>query len=812
MPSSVPDSSSHWKRVLLPGGISASTVVRAVPSSNVLPLPSRIVPPPSQLLTVPSWGPRFVHYVHSPRRSINQFLSIEMLTDIFLYAVEAYQMTPYQLVAVCRRWRNVINGMSHLWSTLRIGTYTQIENIDIWLDRSRQGLLTVKIDPRRDIENCSDDKPYTGLQHAFGSVDRWQNLVITSSPTPEAFGDAVDFRTVKPFERLTSLELGQRCQDSATLTHLLDHISKTAIILSDMSLCSPCAIASFLQPPRGVVLSMITTLVIDGKGISEPISILPFLGNLQIFEATSLPILPYETDTSLPFLSTLRQLKLRGVRLQWMAGREFKCLEDCTIIHALGQEEIQLGINMPGCKTLTYQGHPISTLQYFHTPQAKELVLHTHDTKRKRVQWHLDLFRLDGKLSQLHTLHLTLSCSEGALTSALEHMEHLQELVLSIAYPSSSLESFLMLLAAEPSSQDWPKWDYVYDDHKGWMDWCSSQTWYTDMLPSLRSLCIQSAKGFSQSQCLENCPIFRYLAWTRAQRSPPLEHLKVWEGRGTSDDIVMEYISTSYLDKHLGISTQGFDQKIIRGIFTQKLLEVASSPLFDKFHSTLLFRQLQVLVLHCHGCDEVDILPHLEQIKKLTVHNSTIPAYSPDIHLPLAHTLQYLKLEHSSCPWMSGRVFKALKRINIHYCPAGGRKDPQLDIPACTKLGWFEQVTAPSFSCVNLQRFSWSNWEISDMVNLRSLFEFLPNCPCLQHFDCCIPYESDSVIWFLFCHAWEQGVWKVIRTVDMELWGLSGDAVQNLIQKYEHDQQLMKWWKVFTVSCFKERAAFEASM
>ena len=481
-----------------------------------------------------------MHYVRTPRRSINQYLSIEVLTDIFLCAVEAYQMTPYQLVAVCRRWRNVINGMSHLWSTLRLGTYTEIENIDIWLDRSRQGPLTVKIDPQRDIESRSNDKPYAGVQYALRSIDRWQSLVIASSPTPESFGEAVNFQAAKPFKHLVSLDLGHRCKDSATLSHLLDHVSKTATILSNMSICSPCAIALFLQPHMSLVLSMITTLVIDGESISEPVSILPLLGNLQVFDATNLPLPTYDTSTNLPFLSTLKQLKLRGVSIQWMAGREFQCLEDCTAIHVLGQELIQLRIDLPRCRTLAYQGYPISTLQQFHTPQVKKMVLDTHDTKRKRVQQHLDLFRLDGKLSQLHTLHLTLSCSEGALTNALQDMEHLQELILSIAYPSSSLEHFLMLLAAEPSSEDWPEWPhYDFEFHNEWMHWCSSQTWNTNMLPSLRSLCIQSPKGFSESQCLENCPIFRYLAWTRAHMTPPLEHLKVWEDRGTLHDIVV---------------------------------------------------------------------------------------------------------------------------------------------------------------------------------------------------------------------------------------------------------------------------------
>ena len=739
-----------------------------------------------------------------------------MLTNIFLYAVEAYQMTPYQLVAVCRRWRNVINGMSHLWSTLRLGTYTEIENIDIWLDRSGQALLTIKIDPRRDIEIRSDDKPYAGLQHALSSVDRWQNLVVASSPTPEAFGEAVDFRTAKPFERLTSLELGQRCQDSATLTPLLDHISKTAILLSDISLRSPCVIASFLQPPMSLVLSMITTLVIDGKGISEPISILPLLGNLQVFEATHLPILPYDTDTSLPFLSTLRQLKLRGVPIQWMAGREFKCLEDCAIIHALGQERIQLGINMPCCKTLAYQGHPIGTLHHFHTPLAKKLVLNTHDTKRNRVQQHLDLFRIDGKLSHIHTLHLTLWCSEGALANALGCMELLKELILSIAYPSSSWETFLMSLAAEPSSEDWPQWRDA-ESVAEWEQWCASQSWYTDLLPSLMSLCIQCPKGFSQSECLENCPVLRYLAWTRAHMTPPLEHLKVWEGRGTSDDIMVNYISIGYLDKHLGVSRESDDMSIIRGMLTQEMvIEGSSTLLFDKLHSTLLFRQLQLLYLECHQ-GEIDILLHLEQIKILTFHSAGITSYSLDIDLPLVHTLQDLTLWYSSCSWMFGRVFLALETVDfLGYLDdaLSGSNGPQVDMPACRELRWQDQVAAPPFSCVNLQIFSWSNekgW-VDEEVNLRSLFDFLPNCPCLQHLDCFLQNESDSLIQFVFCDAWEQGVWKDIRTVEVELWGMYSDTVQNLIQKYEHEQQLMKWWKEFTVSSIEGNAVFEASM
>ena len=767
----------------------------------MLPLPSRNVPAPSQLLTVPSWGPRFMHYVHPPRRSINQFLSIEMLSDIFLYAVEAYQMTPYQLVAVCRRWRNIINGMSHLWSTLRLGTYTEIENIDIWLDRSRNGPLTVKIDPQRDMGRQSNDQPYAGLQYALRSIYRWQSLVIASSLTHETFGEAVDFQTAKPFEHLTSIELGQRCQDSSTLTRLLNHVSETAIILSDMSLLSPCAITFFLQPSGSLVLNSLTTLVIDGKGISEPVSILPLLGNLQTFEATDLPLPNYDTNTSLPFLSTLRQLKLRAVPIQWMAGREFKCLEGCTIIHALGQEQIQSGIKLPCCMTLVYHGHPISTLQHFHTPQAKKMVLNTHDTRRQRVQQHLDRFRVDGKLSQLCDFHLTLWCSEKALTNALEYMGLLQNLDLSIAYPSSSWETFLKSLAAEPSSKDWPK-GLSDASHWQWKQWCSSQTWHTNLLPSLKSLCIQSPKGFSQSQCLKNCPILRHLAWTRAQMTLPLEHLKVWDGRWALDDLLVDYISIDYLDKHLGVSRQSYDHMIIRGMVTQKLvIDDASTLLFNKLHATVLFRQLQVLILKSVRCD-TNILSHLEQIKELVVYYGTINSNSVEIDLPLVHTLQTLDLYSSPCSWIFGRVFKALRKI-IFLAQEdesfSGCNGPQVYMPACTELEWKDELTVlPFILCANLQTFYWEM--TSDCkVDLKSLQDFLLNCPHLQQFHCDIVYEHDYVIQFVFSDAWEQGVWKDIRSAKVEIWG-PGDAMKTWFQNYEHKQHYEKWWKDFTVS------------
>jgi hypothetical protein len=510
MPSSLPvPSPSYWERALHPAD---HGVVSASPSSNALAIPSRIASGPRLLLTDVNWGPRFKHYVHAPRPSINNWLSIEILSDIFLYAVEASLMTPYQLVAVCRRWRNVINSMTHLWSTLRLGTWTEIELVHLWLERSRDGPLTVKIDPQKDMRKPSSDSAYAGLQYALRSMGRWQDLVVASTPIPKAFGRSIDIQTTMPLVHLTSLELGERCLNSVTLTDLLDHISKTAVLLSYMSLHSPYAIFSFLQPQRHHILNSVTTLIIDGTGISQPVSILPQLVCLQTLDASHLPLPTYDAATILPFLSTLKQLRLRAVPIQWMVGRQFKCLEDCTIIHAMGQRRIQHQIDLPCCRTLTYEGHPISTLQYFHAPKVHHIALNSYDTRGKRVQRRLDrLCRSDGQFSQVHTLHLTLWCSEEGLIDMLKYMVPLQELMVSIAYPTS-WEHFLKSLSAEPSTTDSPDLHNYGTDLKDWDTWHSSQIWHVNVLPSLKSLGIKSPKGLSQSECLENCPLFRLVA------------------------------------------------------------------------------------------------------------------------------------------------------------------------------------------------------------------------------------------------------------------------------------------------------------
>jgi hypothetical protein len=170
----------------------------------------------------------------------------------------------------------------------------------------------------------------------------------------------------------------------------------------------------------------------------------------------------YEPNTNLPLLSTLRKLQLRACSIQWMAGRHFPCLEECAILlprhwATIQQHEVQF----PSCKKLTYHGHPMTAAQYFRVPEMRAMELRSHDCNEQRVYQHLrHLCRVDGRISKLTTLHLTFQCSEQVLIKVLKYLVPLQELVLSIAHPSPSWQSFLESLAAKPSTNDWPVWAY----------------------------------------------------------------------------------------------------------------------------------------------------------------------------------------------------------------------------------------------------------------------------------------------------------------------------------------------------------------
>ena len=482
---------------------------------------------------------------------------------------------------------------------------------------------------------------------------------------------------------------------------------------------------------------------------------------------------------------------------------------------------------MPSCKKLAYHGYPMTTAQYFDVPEMREMDLRSHDFNDQRVYQHLlHLCRVNGRIPNLTTLHLTLQCSEQALMEVLKYFIPLQELALSITHPSPSFQTFLESLVAYPSTDESPEWSSSMEDHEGWEQWCSSQTWHANVLPHLKFLRIQCPKGFSQSARLDNFPLFRVIGWTRAHLTPPLEHLKVWEGRGGMDDIAVDYTSTRYLDEYIPKSGEECDAKIVVAILSRSLvITPLESPLIS-LHSTVLFRQLRHLEISCKCNHEILILPYLEQIERLKIWHGSISEYSLNLDLPLTHTLQWLALNRSTFSWMFGRTFKALRKFKIDELPnksenLSRHEGLQVDLPACTTLRlMFCSMDYHRFlSCSNVQNLRWHPTSFQttfDLATFNSFHDFLFKLSCLQNLDIWVSQGLgiDSLIDFVFCGASEHGVWRDIGSVKVIIdFSSSSEASHLFDQTVGHQPRYERWWKSFTVTkIFVKTVRITASM
>jgi len=583
---------------------------------------------------------------------INTYLPMELMREIFLYSIESNQRKSGQLASVCRYWRSVITTLSHLWSTLRVGTWTETEQVVTWLQRAYP--KKVIIDPQRDSQTPSEAPMFAALQRSLTSTGQWNELTISSFP-PENLAIQLGVQVASPMKVLKVLHVKAGCIDSPSFARLLDLVP-TEAPLCEMRLRPSFVSTHFLQPHWFPVLQNLTVLIVNGRDIHEPFELLPTFTQLQTFEADHLHLPIYEPNTNLPLLCTLRKLQLRACSIQWIAGRQFPFLEECAILLPRHWEKVQQHkVQLPSCKKLAYHGYPMTTAQYFDVPEMRAMDLRSHDCNERRVCQHLrHLFRVNGRISNLTTLHLTFQCSEQVLIKVLKYLIPLQKLSLSITHPSPSFENFLESLAAKPSTNKWPGWQSWSDYSDGWRQRCSSRIWYAKVLPRLRYLEIRCPKGFSQSERFDNFPLLRAIGWTRAYLTPRLKHLKVWEGRGSIDDIAVDYTSTDYLDKHLGISSREIDAAVVKAIVTRRLaIAFPDIPLLA-LSSTTLFKQLRHLELTFEPNHRIPILPYLEQTERLEICGGIIPEHSLNLGLSLTHTLQWLTLRRSTSFWMLG--------------------------------------------------------------------------------------------------------------------------------------------------------------
>jgi len=186
---------------------------------------------------------RMLRFLRSGK-TINTYLPMEIMREIFLYCIESNEMKSGQLASVCRYWRSGITTMSHLWSTLRVGTWTETAQVVTWLQRAYpKGVI---IDPQGDTQSPSEAPMFAALQSSLTSTGQWNELTISSFP-PENLASQLGVQVASPMNLLKVLHVEAGCVHSPSFAHLLNLVP-TEAPLCEMRLHSPFASTHFLQP------------------------------------------------------------------------------------------------------------------------------------------------------------------------------------------------------------------------------------------------------------------------------------------------------------------------------------------------------------------------------------------------------------------------------------------------------------------------------------------------------------------------------------------------------------------------------------
>ena len=380
-----------------------------------------------------------------------QRLPVEILAEIFLLSRDCHLRPPLHLMHVCRRWRATMLNTPRIWVNLRLRTWTKMDEVRVALERTGASPLDVEIDTGMDVFKMVDTdklKRYAGLELATTEAKRWRNLTITSFPTQLDIN--THYKPEKPvfsgpMNALQSFKLKSICEDSVIFDQLLNVMgSSSHEKLTDMELSSPNAIYRLAQPQFASIFRRLVTFKVDVREMQEEVDILPQFEQLVTLEAYRLRLPNYPVETDLPLVRTLKYMKIKLVSVQWMSGRTFPNMMECTLISPHNPQTLApgVGVDLPECTDFTYDDFFIDVLSNFCIPKLDTLVIRNNVLNNPRGSSQLADFwsRVAGVVASLmpRVLHLDTQRHDRHLVDAPSMLPELEGLTAPLRRPPSS--------------------------------------------------------------------------------------------------------------------------------------------------------------------------------------------------------------------------------------------------------------------------------------------------------------------------------------------------------------------------------------
>ena len=459
-------------------------------------------------------------------------LPVEMLAEVFYWAICGNSHPPLELARVNQSWRAVVFSLPRMWSSFHFATWTKAEKIDFILERTGCAPLDVDIDTASDVLKVVDEKEvrYAGMERTLSVASRWRNLIITTFPS-KVDVDAHWAPTKSPFtidgpiDALESLKIRNHCEDSSLFEQLLDAIGNGSHErLVDMELWSPNAIYHLSQPQFTSIFRRLVTFKVDVREMRTEVDILAHFEHLEVFEAFRLRLPTYSLDTELPLVRTLKRMKIKTVSVQWMAGRTFPNLVDCTIIWPHYPETLAPGggVHLPICTHFAYDDHIIDTLPSFRVPKLDTLTVKNEAWNKPRGSTQLAAVwkGTSGQVSPLkpRVLHLETQCHDQHLINALLMLPELEELYLGVVRPDGLGKKFFGALQAKKGKS------------------ARHASHISVLCPNLRTFGIRYRRWFRDDEADEITPMLYKIVESRRKTDAPLECLKFWSTKEMPDN------------------------------------------------------------------------------------------------------------------------------------------------------------------------------------------------------------------------------------------------------------------------------------
>jgi hypothetical protein len=600
---------------------------------------------------------------------------VEIFSEIFLYTVQDDPRSQTNLMLVCRYWHDIMLSTPGIHSQLRIDRWTERKDVERF---GRRWLLDVTVDMAAVgwwyKEKIDPVQFFEGFMAAAEAASRWRSLVLISLPPP---GEYKDLQIIHPLQRLESFKLDASCELGNSLEPLLTAITKTVTPhFTVMEVFHSDAALYLVQPAHFQIFSSLTTLRLICRRTQNPVNILPFLHKLEIFEAhhLSLPICSPAVD--LPLTQVLRVLHLKSVSIQWIAGRVFPVLKDCSIIFPHHADTIQ-SVDMPSCSILKYDSNNLRTLEHFlHLPLARlEVKCGQWRTSRGNLQL-AALYPIFAAQS-LTCLHLEIKCSERLLAFMLGLSPAMEELWMGLSGPQALSSGFFLAFAAGgrnasagPSRQTIaPLCRQLRKLHLHYKRW-SRGAERNALIPAFGAI---MASHPPEKQIftfrLSLCEGPELQEWTIHE---PVQRFDVeWEGGRTVIGVSSPY----------GIVPLSRASRSSTGLFRHPRIELEYPPLPRESEYITTHELLELPIdyfLSFHSLKEV-------RMNHLSLKIGPNAQFSPNA--PLLHMLKVLVVDRAPSSFYAGQTFHNLERYQMFGNWEDNPGQGQLtEMPHCTRL------------------------------------------------------------------------------------------------------------------------------